>query len=380
MISKLKIISICVFSFLIYFSLSNFVLAVALPQVLTNPAINIQNTSATLNGNVFDLGGYGSTNVWFQWGTDTNYGNNTSSIIQNYTGNFSQQIFNLSPNQTFHYRTVAQNNYGTSYGQDMSFNTGQSGNQQITVNAGPDIYLNSGQNSILQGSAYSYNGSYINYSWSCTDGTLSNYNTDQPTYTAPNIVQYNNQTTYTCTLVANNNSGQSNFDSTTIYVNYNNNNNNYSSLNVQTNSATNTYSNQATLNGYVNGSNLYNMYVWFQWGTTISYGYETNHQAMSYSGFFNQHIAELSPGIIYHFRAVTQNYNGQIIYGQDITFQLPQLQQVLGATSVSTGLTNNFLTDSFFVPLLLIISIIWLWKSGAMYDYLRWIKLKVKKN
>ncbi|MDO8486460.1 MAG: PKD domain-containing protein, partial [Candidatus Staskawiczbacteria bacterium] len=133
---------------------------------------------------------------------------------------------------------------------------------------------------------------------------------------------------------------------------------------VQTNQATNINGNQATLNGYLSGININNTnYVWFQWGNTTSYGYETNHQTMNYTGSFSQNIAGLSPGIIYHFRAVAQDYNGQIVYGQDISFLSAQ---VLGATTISTGLTNNFLVDSFFLPLIIALLSIWLFKSGIL--------------
>jgi len=93
-------------------------------------------------------------------------------------------------------------------------------------------------------------------------------------------------------------------------------------VSVQTNSATNIYSNQATLNGYLYNYNNYNnsAYVWFQWGTSTSYGYETQHQAMSYNGAFSQNITNVYSGTTYHFRAVAQPYNGNTVYGQDITF------------------------------------------------------------
>ena len=133
---------------------------------------------------------------------------------------------------------------------------------------------------------------------------------------------------------------------------------------MQTNPATNVFNNQATLNGYLSGASSSNTsYVWFQWGATSSYGYETNHQTTNYIGPFNQHIAQLSPGVVYHFRAVAQDYNGQIVYGQNMTFQMAQ---VLGATDVSTGLTNNFLIDSFFLPLIIALLGIWLFKSKIL--------------
>ncbi|MEK9178032.1 MAG: hypothetical protein AAB777_02860 [Patescibacteria group bacterium] len=37
---------------------------------------------------------------------------------------------------------------------------------------------------------------------------------------------------------------------------------------------------------------------------------------------------------------------------------------VYGATSISTGLTNNFLADSFFLPLMLALLGVWLFRSG----------------
>jgi len=136
---------------------------------------------------------------------------------------------------------------------------------------------------------------------------------------------------------------------------------------VQTNSATNTYNNQTTLNGYIYGITTNNAnYVWFQWGPTTSYGYngyETNHQTINYSGSFSQNISGLIPGAIYHYRAVAQDNSGRIIYGQDMTFQSGQ---VLGATDVNTGLTNNFLIDSFFLPLMIALAGIWLFRSGIL--------------
>src|SRR4051812_23288241 len=40
--------------------------------------------------------------------------------------------------------------------------------------------------------------------------------------------------------------------------------------------------------------------------------------------------------------------------------------QVLGATNVSTGLTNNPMVDSFFIPLVIAIVGVWVYKSGIL--------------
>jgi len=354
------------------------IFAVALPQVQTNTATNIQTSSATLNGYVSDLGGYTSVSVWFQWGISTSYGNSTGSFNQNYTGDFSQQITNLAPNQVFHYRVVAQNSSGIVYGQDVVFTTGQTGSSQITVSAGFDIQVSSGQSYTLQGSAYDNQGGYIYYSWSCTGGTLSNYATSQPTYTAPYISV---QTSYTCTLVASNLQGQSNSDS--IMITVASGGSGSGSLMVQTNPATYTYNNQATLNGYLSGGSLYNARAWFQWGISTSYGYESAHQPLQSSGNFSQNIANLIANQTYHYRTVVQDNYGNIVYGQDVTFvstgnntsynpYIPyypvppasayswNFSQV---TQVPTGITDNLLSDSFFLPLVALIGGALLWKS-----------------
>jgi hypothetical protein len=52
---------------------------------------------------------------------------------------------------------------------------------------------------------------------------------------------------------------------------------------------------------------------------------------------------------------------------------------VYGATSISTGLTNNFLLDSFLLPLLLALLGIWLWKSGMFLGIEKWMGDRFKK-
>ncbi|MEI7424503.1 MAG: hypothetical protein WCK10_00025 [Candidatus Staskawiczbacteria bacterium] len=51
---------------------------------------------------------------------------------------------------------------------------------------------------------------------------------------------------------------------------------------------------------------------------------------------------------------------------------------VLGASTISTGLTNNFWVDSFFLPLLLTLIGIWMWKSGMFFGIEKWLNSKKK--
>ncbi len=50
---------------------------------------------------------------------------------------------------------------------------------------------------------------------------------------------------------------------------------------------------------------------------------------------------------------------------------------VLGATTVSTGLTNNIFFDSFFIPLIIALGIVWLLKTNII-DFEQWLDKKKK--
>lgn len=261
----------------------------------------------------------------------------------------------------------------------LSANSLAFASQVPVVNAGPDLYVTSGMfNSnpaaILQGSGSDPDGGSVNFYWNCTGGLLSNYNSPRPFFAVAEDVWQS--TTYTCTLTVANSEGLSASDSVIIYANYNQNNYNYN-INVQTKSATNNYNGQATLNGNItiNNNSLGTTYAWFQWGTTTSYGYETAHNAILSVGSFDQHIAGLVPSTAYHFRAVAQKNDGDIVYGQDMIFNMPTGGQVLGASDVATGLTNNFLTDSYFLPLLLVIAGLWFYFSRNTNKFSRRSKI-----
>ena len=51
---------------------------------------------------------------------------------------------------------------------------------------------------------------------------------------------------------------------------------------------------------------------------------------------------------------------------------------VLGASTVSTGITDNFWMDSFILPLLLTLMGIWMWKSGVFFGIEKWFDNKKK--
>jgi len=90
------------------------------PSVITNPATNIASTSATLNGNLLNLG-YDpgicpncKTIVWFEWGaTGTagvsgSYGTSTIPTIANTPSPFLA-VVSLTPGKTYYFEAFAKN-------------------------------------------------------------------------------------------------------------------------------------------------------------------------------------------------------------------------------------------------------------------------------
>jgi hypothetical protein len=81
----------------------------------------------------------------------------------------------------------------------------------------------------------------------------------------------------------------------------------------------------ATLYGEItdDGGDPY-LEVWFQYGKTTAYGYETPHQSKYGPGEFSATVSGLENCTTYHYRAVAkhQNYN-DIKYGEDKVFTTP---------------------------------------------------------
>ena len=90
----------------------------------TLPVTTLEPRQATLSGSLIPSGL--PTSARFQWGTTTNYGNQT--VLQSMgsgtsTTNVTQLLTNLTPGMTYHYRLVASNVQDTVFGQNFSFTT-----------------------------------------------------------------------------------------------------------------------------------------------------------------------------------------------------------------------------------------------------------------
>jgi hypothetical protein len=91
------------------------------PEANTGLAATVYATSAVLNGTVSPNGL--TTTYYFEYGTTTAYGLVTASWTTDADASVSATVGGLSAQTTYHYRLVATNSSGTSYGPDRSFQT-----------------------------------------------------------------------------------------------------------------------------------------------------------------------------------------------------------------------------------------------------------------
>ena len=88
-------------------------------------SLAVTANSAQLQGGVYPNGA--DTTYWWEYGTTTAYGQQTPGTPANDIGSgtapapVTDSLSGLSPGQTYHYRLVAQNSFGTEYGYDYTF-------------------------------------------------------------------------------------------------------------------------------------------------------------------------------------------------------------------------------------------------------------------
>jgi len=83
----------------------------------------VTGTSVTFVGELTDMGGDATTAVWFEYSQTIALGQKTSEIILTQTGLYCITISGLLPSTTYYYRAAARNQAGTSHGVIKNFTT-----------------------------------------------------------------------------------------------------------------------------------------------------------------------------------------------------------------------------------------------------------------
>jgi len=93
-------------------------------RVTTYGVRNVGTASANLRGYVSDDGRCADMTVWFEYGTTIDYGQTTRPEEHNGVGYFNEDVFDLTPCTTYHFRGLAKNNTKRlGYGSDRTFKT-----------------------------------------------------------------------------------------------------------------------------------------------------------------------------------------------------------------------------------------------------------------
>jgi hypothetical protein len=264
-----------------------------------------------------------TTTVHFEYGPTSSYGFITPVQIQagNTFRNISANISGLSASTTYHFRIVAINSAGTRHGSDRTFTTlSATGPPVVTTNLATFIASFSAK---LNGSldphglattVYFEYGTTTSYGFS--SAVQSQTGNTYRNITA-NINGLRGNTTYHFRIVATNTAGTRRGGDRT-----------FTTLStgppvVSTVSATNVESSSATLNGLLNPNGLTTT-VYFEYGTTTSYGFSTAHQSATGNTYrlITANINGLSAGTTYHFRIVATNSAGARV-SIDRTFTTP---------------------------------------------------------
>jgi hypothetical protein len=290
-----------------------------MPAVTTNPATSVASFSATLNGSLNPRGA--TTMVYFQYGPTTSYGSTTP--MQTRTGNtvrpITANISGLLASHVYHFRIVAHNNGGTSFGSDRTFTT-------LSATGPPVVTTNPAM--LIASLSATLNGSLDPHGFTTTVyfqyGPTTSYGSTTPMQTqtgntfrpiSANISGLLASHTYHFRIVATNSAGTRFGGDRT-----------FTTLSatgppvVTTDPATFIASFSTTLNGLLNPHGLITSFH-FQYGTTTSYGLTTAPQSQSGNTYRNvsANISSLSASTLYHFRIVASNSAGTSL-GSDRTF------------------------------------------------------------
>ncbi len=293
------------------------------PTVTTRSATNVGESLATISCDVNPNGN--TANVWFEWGTSSaSFSLSTSTRSYSSATTAEQSLTGLSTDTTYYYRCVGENNGGKSTGSTLSFHT--TSNQ----NTLPEVITKSATN--IDGDSATLrcdlNPKNISTSTWFEYGTSSSMNqeTSHALYNGSNsreVQQYvsnlNDNTTYYYRCVGENSAGRVHGSRLSFVTD-----NNYSSVEapfVTTNQPTNVATGSATFNGYVDPRNDSNAERWFEYGTTMSFGYTTyKYRQGASAGSFNDVVSSLNNNTTYYYRAVAKNSAGTN-YGNVVSFR-----------------------------------------------------------
>gem|GEM_PF-2443409 len=296
----------------------SFTTSIVPPSVSTNGVSNVTVTSATLNGELDDLGTADSVIVAFEWGTVTGlYVYTTDTRMLSGSTTFFDEVVGLTPGTTYYYRAKADGDGGTVYGQEESFATATTP-PSVATNAASDVAATS---AVVHGNLADLGTAgtvVVSFHWGTASGSYTETTNTQPLSAsgafsdelrglAPGTTYYyrakadgHGDTVYGL---------EQSFTTSVIQPA------------VSTIAASNVGATSATLNGELSAlGTAGTVVVSFQWGTASgSYTETTAPQTLDESRAFSVELSGLTPGTTCYCRAMADG-DGDTVYGQEETF------------------------------------------------------------
>ena len=311
------------------------------PVVNTVAASSVSYDRVALNGSLDSLGSAGTVNVYFEYGTTTNYGNSTTAQPLTNAGTFRCYVSGLVPGATYHFRGIADGGIDDiTSGSDMTFTTlsvtapgiGTSIPSGISYDR---VTLNSSLDSL--GTAGTVN---VSFEYGPTTSYGNSSSVQALTATGAfnfSLTDLSPSTTYHFRARAD--GGIHGFTTgpdmtfTTLAV---------TAPSVTTNAASNVSYDHVTLNGSLGSlGTAGTVNVSFEYGTTTNYGSTTTIQAMTTAGSFNFIVLGLAPANTYHFRARADGGIHGLAYGADMTFTTPSVTMTSVTTVGASGISYD---------------------------------------
>jgi phosphodiesterase/alkaline phosphatase D-like protein len=311
------------------------------PAATTDGATAISDTGATLNGTV--SANNETTTVRFEYGLDTSYGSTATADQSPVSGiastPVSASLSGLGANLSYHYRVVAENSSGTTFGADRSFTTG-----------GAAPLVSTGAASAVTASTATLNGS-VNANGNSTVVTFEYGETTAygrvetaaqsplsgfgDTAVSAAVIGLSPGTVYHFRVVGESGAGSSAGADMTFTTGA-------PPPSALTGEASTLGTTEATLNGTVNANGNLTT-VSFEYGLDTGYGSTVSAEQSPVSGTADTAVSAMVSGLepvtTYHFRVVAENGVGTS-YGEDMVLTtVPLAPLALTGTAIAEGAT-----------------------------------------